>query len=160
MNLEIGKIIKTVGLKGEMKVYPITVEIEQRFSKGCEILINNTKHMIISYRDQKGCPIIKVNDITSIDQAEILIGQMIYVDSNDLPENDGFYGYELKQFSVIYNKSVVGRVKGFESFGAQVNMRLEKNDGKSVLIPFIEPFIVEIDEANQQIVMKNLEGLL
>lgn len=160
MNLEIGKIIKTVGLKGEMKVYPITVEIEQRFSKGCEILINNRKHTIISYRDQKGCPIIKVNDIASIDQAETLIGQMIYVDSNDLPENDGFYGYELKQFSVIYNESVVGRVKGFESFGAQVNMRLEKNDGKSVLIPFIEPFIVEIDEANQQIIMKNLEGLL
>ena len=160
MNLEIGKIIKTVGLKGEMKIYPITTELEQRFKVGKRVFIGNMCYQIKSFRMQKGCPIIKLSSIDTIELAQPLIGSVLTVDVKDLPEIDGHYGYELKHYDVIYGDQLVGKVKGFESFGAQVNMRLDLLNGKSVLIPFIDPFSENIDDQVQCIVMKNLAGLL
>lgn len=160
MKIEIGKIIKTVGLKGEFKVYPYTDEPELRFEKGNSIEFNGSTYKIIKSRLQKGCPVIQVESINSIDDAMKLIGLIISIDSNDLPQDEGYYAYQLKGFSAYYNDKCIGTVVDFQSYGAQTNARIDLGNAKSILVPFIEPFIECIDEENQSITFVKLDGLL
>lgn len=161
MNIEVGKIIKTVGLKGEMKIYPLSDDYLLRFKKGEKLLINGKQHTIISFRLNKQCPVIKVSDIESIDQVEPLIGTIITIDSSWLPplgENE-YYGYQLKGFKVKYNDKVIGTVIGFETY-QQLNVRIQLDDGTTMLLPYFGAFKQSVDVERQEIVMANLEGLL
>lgn len=160
MKIEIGKIIKTVGLKGEFKVYPYTDEPELRFEKGNSIEFNGSSFKITKSRLQKGCPIIQVESITTIDDAMKLIGSIITIDSEDLPHDDGYYAYQLKGFFAVYNDENIGKIIDFQSYGAQTNARIDLGNGKTILVPFIHPFVEHIDEENQSITFINLEGLL
>ena len=66
--MEIGKIVNTIGLKGEVKVYPYIDD----FTDIKFVYVNNTRMEIERIRNKKTVVAIKFKEVNSIDEAEEL----------------------------------------------------------------------------------------
>ena len=74
MQLSIGKIVNTHGIRGELKVMPNTDSLEERFAKGNEVFIHYGKDTIYfeidSFRIHKGCVLVTFKDHHHINDVE------------------------------------------------------------------------------------------
>jgi 16S rRNA processing protein RimM len=95
--------------------------------------------------------------------AENMIGHWFYISEEILISEDDsseFYLKEIMGFEVRDQQlGVVGKVHGFSSNGEQ-DLLVLKHNGKEVLIPLIEEFVIEIDFDRGLIEMDLPEGLL
>ena len=159
MVIPIGKVVKTVGLKGEIKIYPYTENTKERFANNQKITINDHGYTIESLRFQGICPIIRLKDNPRIENVEPLVNGIVTIDSNDLPKIDGYYGYQLKGYTVVFNGQTIGKLIDFEQYGPQLNARIQ-HENQSLLVPFNPQFVETINDATTTIIMKGLDGLL
>ena len=79
--MELGKIVNTFGLKGEVKVYPYVSYI----SKVKKVYINNQQMELERARNQKNIFVIKLKNIDTIEDAEKLKNSIIEMDRKDAP---------------------------------------------------------------------------
>ena len=98
--LEIGKIVNTFGIKGEVKVYPYTDDINQ-FKKIKKVYINNEEKEIESVKFHKNNVILKIKGIDNMTEAENLRNTVIEANrsTKKLPENT-YYIAELINLDV------------------------------------------------------------
>ena len=80
--MELGKIVNTFGLKGEVKIWPYVDYI----LKVKKVYINNSKMEIERARRQKNVYVIKIKGIDTIEQAEKLKNYIIEMEREDAPE--------------------------------------------------------------------------
>lgn len=145
---KIAHIIKTHGLKGEMKIYLLTDNIDQRFKKGSKVYIDNveyTVNKISDICDNQARLLLK--EITDINQLEPLVKKDIYakkLEDKNLIYLDDIIGFEV--YDTSNNK--ISTVIDYQKIGAQNYFILEDNK----LIPIIEKvFYLLIDEENKKI---------
>ena len=107
---EIGQIVNTQGLKGEVKVNPFTDDIK-RFDKLKKIYVqtNSDKKLleIQTVRYNKNIVIIKFKGLDRIEHVEQYKGKYIFIDENDkldLPE-DTYFISDLIGITVINNSN-------------------------------------------------------
>ena len=83
----IGKIVKTHGLKGEMKVYSFT-DYPERFAEIDYLYMDESdrKYFIENIKYQKNMAILKIKGIDTIEEAENLIDTTLYIDQANLRE--------------------------------------------------------------------------
>ena len=75
--IEFGKIVNTHALKGEIKIYSYTDNIENILSLK-NVYINNQKYTVSNSRFLKGMFTMKLKEVNSIEEAEKLVGSIIY----------------------------------------------------------------------------------
>lgn len=163
----IGKIVNTCGLKGEVKVINYSDFVKERYKKGNIVKVINDNNKIdeeltvSSVRSSDKFLYVKFKEIESIEKAESYKESMLYVDVNELSENDEntFYHYELLNMEVYFNDSLIGKISEISDNGRQDLIRVEDKN-KSFLVPFIDDFIDSIDVSSKKIILKNIEGLL
>ena len=74
--LTVGQIVRTIGLKGEVKVYPSTHFRDSRFSKGSRVFLLNEQGEISQeltikmHRTNGDCDNLIFEEISSIEEAE------------------------------------------------------------------------------------------
>lgn len=165
--LEIGQIVNTQGLKGEVRIYPYTDDIK-RFDelKKIYVEIDNVKIKldIKSVRYYKNLVIAKFNNIDTIEDAMKYKGKYIFIDEEDkldLPE-DTYYIADLIDCMVINNdtQSQVGKVVDVFSTKANDVYVVKTEEGREILIPAIKKIIVSIDIKSKKIIVNNLEELI
>ena len=165
--LEIGQIVNTQGLKGEVRIYPYTDDAK-RFDelKKIYVEIDNTKIRldIKSVRYYKNLVIAKFNNIDTIEDAMKYKGKYIFIDEEDkldLPE-DTYYIADLIDCIVINNdtQSQVGMVVDVFSTKANDVYVVKLKEGREILIPAIKNIIVSIDIKSKKIIVNNLEELI
>lgn len=165
--LEIGQIVNTQGLKGEVRIYPYTDDIK-RFDelKKIYVEIDNVKVKldIKSVRYYKNLVIAKFNNIDTIEDAMKYKGKYIFIDEEDkldLPE-DTYYIADLIDCMVINNdtQSQVGKVVDVFSTKANDVYVVKTEEGREILIPAIKNIIVSIDIKSKKIIVNNLEELI
>lgn len=157
---EIGKIVNTFGIKGEVKVTPYTDDIEQ-FKKIKNIYVNNTLMQIQSAKFQKNVVILKLQGIDDMTSAENLRNSIIMVDRSKkkLPENT-YYIADLIGLDVYTDEgTLLGKVKDIYNTGANDIYSIE-TESKEVLLPAIKEVIRQIDIENKKIIVHILKGLL
>ena len=93
--LEIGQIINTFGIKGEVKVFPLTDDIK-RFDDLETVYVKNKKesqlYNIESIKYHKNFVLIKFKEINTVEQAETLRNSYLEVDrAQAIPLNEGEY---------------------------------------------------------------------
>lgn len=165
--IEIGKIQNTHGIKGELKIESYSDFTELRYAVGNIIYIDFEGKLvpvkINSYRIHKNKVLVTLDGYGNINLVEKFKNHIVYMKDEDRQElDDGeFYIDELIDMEVVdedHNK--VGVVIDVEpTNGAQNNLRIEKEDGKTFLLPYVDAFIIEIDEEKNQIVANMVEGL-
>ena len=161
MRLKVGKIVNTHSLKGEVKVISSTDFEEQRFEKGSELLITRgnqvIKEVVVeSYRTHKNNLLVKFVGIDTIEEAEKLKNLQIKIDSEnigELEENE-FYFHE-----IIGCKSL-GEIIEILTPGANDVWVIKGQNGKEILIPYIEDVVKKIDIENKKIDIEVMEGLI
>ena len=168
MRLKVGKIVNTHSLKGEVKVISSTDFEEERFKKGSELLITRGNQLIRevvvqSYRNHKNFLLVKFEGIDSVEEAEKLKNLQIKIDSDEvgeLEENE-FYFHEIIGCQVFdENDRNLGEIIDILTPGANDVWVIKGEEGKEILIPYIEDVVKQIDIINKKVNIEVMEGLI
>lgn len=165
--LEVGRIVRTVGLKGEVKVYPSTHFRDSRFKKGNHLFVLDDHNNVLqeltikSHRSNGDCDNVTFNEISSIEEAEKLGKVFLNVikDRSFLKNGQYFYSDLIGMKAFFDNNKEIGVVKSIEEFSSYVTLRI-KTSGKDVLVPFVDAFIKSINLDENKIIVKYIEGLV
>jgi len=85
----------------------------------------------------------------------------ICLDDDEIARIDDIVGYfDPTGMSVIWNSECVGTIKGFFYNGAHDVYELQMTDGKLVLIPDVEAFVIETNPEERFIRVKDLDQFL
>lgn len=158
--LKAGKIVNTHSLRGEVRIYPYCdgPEFLCEFDR---LYIENTETEVVSARVHKGQALIKFKDINSINDAEQLVGKLIYINKNDVELEEGRYFIEdIKALEVIDIDigTVYGKVINVIETGANDVFEVQ-SDNRILLVPKIDDVVKEIDLEEGKILIKPIKGL-
>ncbi|WP_031553000.1 ribosome maturation factor RimM [Oribacterium sp. FC2011] len=166
--LRVGTIVTTHGLKGEVKVYPTTDEPE-RFFDLKKVWLDRSGKMenmlqleVENVRFSKNLALVKFKEYDSIDDVMAIRKGELYVDRADaipLAEGEYFVGDIIGCKVLDENDTELGTVKEFIETGAH-DVMLVKTEGKDLMIPYCDPFILEKAPEEGYIRVHLIPGLL
>lgn len=168
MRLKVGKIVNTHSLKGEVKVISSTDFEEERFKKGSKLLITRGNQLIRevvvqSYRNHKNFLLVKFEGIDSVEEAGKLKNLQIKIDSDEvgeLEENE-FYFHQIIGCEVFdENDKNLGEIIDILTPGANDVWVIKGENGKEILIPYIEDVVKKIDITSKKVNIEVMEGLI
>ena len=163
--LEVGKIVNTHGLRGEVKIVPWTntpdvfEDIEHVYDKkGREEI----KYELKNVKYQKNNIIVKFKNLDDISEAELLKNAVVLTDRDqlgELPEGE-YYITDLIGCEVISEAGeVYGKLTDVLPTGSN-DVYVVKREGKrDLLIPVIDGVVLDVDTDNKKIKVSLLEGL-
>jgi 16S rRNA processing protein RimM len=166
---DVGKIVNTHGVKGEVKVFAITDFPEHRFRKGSKLFLHlpheNTPPVLTiqSARQHKNTYIVQFNEFASINEVEKLKGGVLQVPWEERIEleADEFYYDDIIGCEVWTDEGKpIGKIKEILVTGANDVWVVEANEGKDILLPYIDDCILEVDVAMKRVKVHLLEGLV
>lgn len=160
--IKIGKIVNTVGLKGEVKVYNYSDSIEI-YETIESIYVEDRLTVIENVRAQKNMVILKLEGADDRNAAEALRGKELYITEDDLPElpEGQYYVRDLIGMSVTEEDgNLLGHVTDVLQNMAQDIFEVESENGKKLLIPKVDQFVLDIDAEKREITVRLIEGML
>ena len=160
--IKIGKIVNAVGLKGEVKVYNYS-DSSEIYEITPEVFVGNEIMEIENVRLQKNMVILKLSGIADRNAAEAAKGREICITEEDLPElEEGeFYVRDLIGMTVKEaDGNVLGTVTDVLQNTAQDIFEVKGKNGKQILIPKVDEFVLNIDAETREIEVELPEGLL
>ncbi|MGI8315102.1 ribosome maturation factor RimM [Halobacillus mangrovi] len=163
----VGKIINTHGIKGEVKVQRIT-DFEERFQPGQLLYwVNDNKEpkelIVRSHRVHKGFDLLTFEDHPSINEVERYKNGMLMVteDAQEELEEYEFYFHEIIGCTVyLQTGEEIGQVKEILTPGANDVWVVKRTNQSDLLVPYIEPVVKKVDPEQQTIIIDPIEGLL
>lgn len=161
----LGKITKPHGFKGNLILHLETDEPE--LYETLESVFVEKNGMLVPFFFEfiqphtNGKLLVKFEDVNA-EEAEKLVNRDLYLPLDTLPELDGtdFYYHEIIGFT-IYDQSntEVGQITGINDTTAQALFEVE-NDGKEILIPIVDDWILDLDRKNKAILVQIPDGLI
>lgn len=160
--LEIGQIVNTRGLKGEVKIMP-WCDDPSVFEELDFILIDNREYGIEYVKYHKNFVILKLDGIDSIDEAEKYKNKTMFVYRDmlgELPEGT-YYICDLLGCCVkTVNGEILGEIDDVIKTGSNDVYSVRNDGGKQVLIPVIDDVIREINIDEKYVIIELLKGLI
>lgn len=163
--IQVGKIINTHGIKGELKIYPLTDDI-YRFDhlKTAFLGENKTKVEIESVKYHKDLVILKFKEFNDINQVLSFKENFIYVDQEgkiDLPKGHYFI-FDIIDCKVYDTKNnIIGIVKDVIQLASNdIYVVKDISTEKEYLIPAVKEFFVDIDIDEKIIIIDPIEGMI
>ncbi|MEN9692794.1 MAG: hypothetical protein RLZZ330_438 [Actinomycetota bacterium] len=160
----VGRLGRPHGIRGEVTVEIRTDEPELRFAPGSSVFLSSGKSLEIqSIRWHQNLLLVKFVGIEDRNGSETLRGNIVEVevDENELPESDDeFYDRQLVGLKAVENGSQIGVVEEVLHLPSQDLLSIKLNDGREMLLPFIEQFVPEIDLEKNQIIVTPPNGLM
>ena len=153
----IGAIVAPHGVRGEFRVIPLTENPDMFRAMKYFFLEDGRKMSVISARFHKNVYLVKVNEVNSMDEAELLRGKKVLIDTADLPplKKDQFYVSDLIGFSAYDEEgSLLGKLKDVLATGSNDVFVVAKADGSEILVPALKANIKEINMADKRILVK------
>lgn len=154
--INIGKIVNTHGLKGEIRIISDFKYKKDVFKTDNIVYINNEKYIIKSYRFHKIYDMITLDSINTIEQAEEFKNLNIYINRDDY-KFDGYLNEDLIGLEVYDNEIYKGKVVDIVKTVANDLLVIEGN--KKHMVPNIPEFIKEVDLENNKIYIEYIRGL-
>ena len=163
--LEIGKIINTHGLKGEVKISAWT-NLPEDFEDFSYALVKGErgeeKLNIEGIKYQKNNLIVKFREINSIEEAQCYKNAVLYLPKEalgELPENV-YYIADLLDCEVFSEDGEkIGVLYDIFSTGSNDVYDIRRENAKNLLVPIIDGVVKAVDIENKKIVIKLPEGL-
>ncbi|MEF9933644.1 MAG: ribosome maturation factor RimM [Clostridium sp.] len=166
--LKVGQILKPHGVRGEVKVYPLTddykryTKLKSVFTTKDEVKFDSIE--IESVKFVKEFPVIKLKGINTVNDAEKLRQEYIYVDRDNavkLPD-DAYFIADLIGMNVITDEGeeLGVLVSVFPTGSNDVYEVKSPNHKKNILLPAIKDVILDIDIEARIMKVHILEGLI
>lgn len=163
---EVGQIVNTFGIKGQVKVKPFTDDLE-RFEELKNVLVEKGKELIemqieeVKY--QQTVVLLKLKGIEDMNMAEKLKGCYLKIkreDARKLP-NDTYFIADLIGLNVYTEDGILlGKVDDIYNNKSNDIYVIKDELGKQILLPAIKDVIKHIDIENEKITVHLLNGLI
>ena len=162
----IGKVLKTHGLKGGLKVASYT-DIPGRFQQLEQVILEASDGRravgtLSSVRELGAEVILGFKEIISIEDAQAYVHGWVKVPQSEvapLPENS-YYHNDLIGMEVSFEEGeLLGAIEAIIETGSNDVWAVRK-DGKEVLIPAIRQVIKEVDLQQKRVILFRVEGLV
>ncbi len=163
----IGQIVNVHGIKGEVKIYPYTDDLENLSKKLKNIFLDENMDgecYKTNCRIQKGMLLCKISGVDTIEQAQKLRGKYVYIDEKSLDklEEDNYYVKDLLGLDIIdiNTNSLFGKLEYIYNTGANDVYEVITQDNKKVYLPAIKQVIKKVDIKNKKIYIEIMKGLI
>lgn len=154
----IGKLVNTHGIKGEVKLLSNFEYKNKVFVVGMNFYIGEDKEKVTvnSYRHHKVFDMVTFKEYNYINDVLKFKGKLVYVLNPDLAlDNNSILDRDYIGMNAYYEGVLVGKVKDI----------IDNNGYKLMLIgtkyvPFNKEFISSVSVTKNELILKNVEGLL
>lgn len=164
--LQVGGIANTHGIKGEVKVFPMTDD-PKRFMELDKVLLDTGKGYLELEIEQvrffKQFVILKFKGIDNINDIEKYKGKGLWITRDQAVEceEDEYFVADLIGLDVIDEQEIpMGTIRDVISTGANDVYVIDMNDGRELLLPAIKDCILCVDMQEHYMKVHVLEGLL
>jgi 16S rRNA processing protein RimM len=161
-----GKVLRPHGLKGHFRVQSYATSEETFRNAGAVYLKSssgeNLEYVITSVKYHKNILLMKLKGLDSVEQAETLRGEDIYINKKSLSpkEENEYFWYEISGLDVFLKSGeYLGKIGQIIPTGGN-DIYVIKKGNKEMLVPAIYDVIQEIDLENGKMIISAMEGLL
>lgn len=171
----IGKITKTIGIKGAVKVILLT-DFPERFTKLKEVQLFDeklNKLVLNEITEDNNFGIfdvqlfnsfvrLSIRGFDSIEKVNPLLNKLICIDEKKrvkLPKGLHYY-YEMIGCEVFEKDAKIGTVNKIDNFGCSDILFIKDAKNNEVMIPLLKEFVTKIDTKNRRIDVKLIEGFI
>jgi len=165
----VGKIVNTHGIRGEVRVISSTDFPEERYAVGnkLSLFMDKSKTPLVltvaSHRQHKNFDLLTFEGYLTIEMVQGFRDGILKVSENQLSdlEGDEYYFHEIMGCTVFdQDGQVIGVVTDILQTGANDVWTVTPEKGKAHYIPYIEDVVKEIDVDEKKIIIDVLDGLL
>lgn len=163
--LQVGAITSTHGVHGEVKVFPMTDDVN-RFKK--------LKSVILEYKNEnitlnvegvkffKNMVILKFKEFDNINDIEKYKGCGLYVTRENAVKlkKDEYFIADLIDMEIYDENGKIGILQDVLQTGANDVYDIKMDDGRQLLLPAIKECVLSVDIENRKMCIHILEGLM
>lgn len=163
--LEIGQIVSTHGIRGEVRINPWCngPEFIKKFKTLYSDSKGNASFKVVSCRPHKNIAIAKLQGVDTVEEAEKLRNTVLFIKRDDanLPEGEWFISELLGCKVIDFNDESIcyGEICDVAETGANDVWYVKTPDGNEVLIPAIPDVVKNCDVKNEKVYINALRGL-
>ncbi len=164
--LRVGVFANTHGVRGEIKVFPTTDDVN-RFHKGLPLFLATGKEMmpleVSSVKFFKNMVILGFRGINNINDIEKYKGSELYVDREHavpLEEGEYFICDVIGATVVTEEGGELGILKDVMQTGANDVYVIELKNGREVLFPVIPDCVKDVDTEAKRVTVHVMKGLM
>ena len=142
--IEIGQIVNTHGIKGEVKLNPWTDDLYDLLDLDVFYKKDGSVLPVASSRVHKNTIIIKFCEVNDMTSAEKLRGTTLYTEKVPLPAGR-YYIKDLIGLRAVDKTGEFGRLTDVFNTGANDIYEIKTDDGKTLYLPVIDGVIGDVD---------------
>ncbi len=160
----IGEVLKPQGIKGELKIYPITDNVS-RFKKLKKVYLsdgrNDQSFIVDAVRiDPKEMVFLKLKGIDTPEEVEKYRGFQVRIDRTEVPHlKDRWYYFELEGMKVYEKDVLLGTLTRVLETGAN-DIYLVKGQNGEICIPALRSVVMNVDVQGKRMDVILPPGLL
>jgi 16S rRNA processing protein RimM len=168
----VAKLGKTIGLKGQMKIY-IESDFPEQFKKGATFTTNKKQTLTIESYNSKS-DTVKFVDIDNIDVAKKYINSTLFTTYEESKENceldeKQFFWFDIVGCSIYENEKLLGVVTDINRYPTDDYLMIEtdktlleadEKTAKSFLVPYHDNYIIDVNIDSKTINVKNAIDIL
>ncbi|MCC3357495.1 ribosome maturation factor RimM [Bacillus sp. REN16] len=164
----VGKIVNTHGIKGEVRIISRTDFPEERYKIGNTLFIfaegkEPLEVKVETYRTHKNFDLVTFEGYDNVNDVEHFKGALVKVHESQLGElEDGeYYFHEIIGCTILTDEGEeLGEIKEILTPGANDVWVVKGARSKEILIPYIDEIVKEIDTNEKRIIIHLMEGLI
>lgn len=166
MKLQVARIGKPHGIRGELTVQLFTDDPEARFAPGAVLETEPAAVgalTVTSARWNKAILVVGFAEVRDRNRAEELRGTTLFVETSgeeEVDDSEGWYEHDLQGLKALVDGAAIGEVSALITGTAQDLLVVTRPDGTEVLVPFVEEIVPEVDVEAGHILLTPPPGLL
>lgn len=150
MKLQVARIGKPHGIRGEVTVQVLTDAPEDRFVPGTGFLVEPASSgplTVSSARWNKDILLLGFEEVADRNTAETLRGAKLFIETAelDVDDDEGWYEHELVGLEARVGGAVVGKVAALNTMPVQDLLMVATPEGDEILVPFVEEIVPEVN---------------
>ncbi len=159
----VGQIVGVFGVRGELRVVPFT-DVPDRFSQLAKLFAGDARipYEIVNARPHKGQVVLRLRDVDTVEQAERLRGQDLFIPEAEiavLPDNQ-YYLHDLIGLRVEDVQGVhLGEIADVQTGAGNDLFVVRTPRGGEVLLPAVKAFVKSVDLAARVVHVDPIPGL-
>ena len=167
----IAKLGKTVGLKGQLKIF-IESDFPEQFKKDNTFTTHKKKQLKIEVINLKNNT-VKFVGIDNIDDAKQYVNSLLFTTLEDTKQNctlkeKQYFWFDLINCKIIENNDLLGTIVDIhrypidDYFEIKTNEKLLNDDFKvkTFLLPYNDNYILDVNIDKKEIIVKNANDIL
>ncbi len=157
----VGRVERSWGLRGHLKVLPLT-DFPERFAAGKRLFLRGEPRHVLDCRWRKGRVYLHVEGVEDVAEAESLRGELLEVPDDDRPElaEDEYFIDEIEGCTVrTESGEILGSVREVLQAGANDVYVVARAGRRDLLIPAIHEVVREVNLDQRVLLVSLIDGL-